>query len=335
MQIALHNGHPELLQRRDLPLEPPLRPVALLGVGGVGSPAGEHGGDEAIDLSCEHLERRDLPAGSSPQRVAEHRQRVRPGLLERPDERVYEGRVPAHPVRPVEDYPDRGSVRVVTGEQIFERRSLRSSRGGRRPSPAPAQAARSRAPRRATCRRRKRSRLAVFVTPPWRRYSRPRPGRPPVRWRAPRAPRRARPRRRGRAAGMSSSAHRRRSSSRPSGQALRPAEQPHQHDPRPRQYVVAGTYPTSSILAGFAHRTLGKPSRQTLRRPVRPPESPCPRWLAVGAAFGRLLVGHQLRSSSAAAAGTSSSNAATLPSASGERPAPESHLRRCMLMADG
>jgi hypothetical protein len=121
----LHDGHPEIFERRDLPLEPALRPVPPLGVGGVRTPARQNGRDEAVYLILEQLQRGNPPVGVSPQRVAIDGQGVGPGLLQRLHERVHERRVASQKVRPVEDHADRRTVRPVQREQVFEGRTLR------------------------------------------------------------------------------------------------------------------------------------------------------------------------------------------------------------------
>ena len=118
----------------------------LLGVGGVGAPAGEHGGDEAIHPVLQQFQSGDPAVRAGPQRVAVDRQGVRPGLFQRSDELVDEGGVPAHPVRAVEDHTDGRPPGVVPREQLVDRGVFRRAAGGRRPPRAVARPARSRSP---------------------------------------------------------------------------------------------------------------------------------------------------------------------------------------------
>ena len=100
-----------------------LRESRSPGVRRVGPTTGEDGGDEAIYSVFQELQPWHPSVRTCPQRVAVGRQGIGPGGLQRLDERIHEGCVPAHPVRAVEDNANCRPRRIVPGEQFFARRA--------------------------------------------------------------------------------------------------------------------------------------------------------------------------------------------------------------------
>src|SRR5215210_2282197 len=121
---ALYDGDTEFFESRDIPLQPLLGGAGSTGVRRVGPSASEDGGNEAVYSVFQELQPLHPSVRTCSQRVAVDGQGVGPGRLQRLDEIVYEGCVPAHPVRAVEDNAYRRPRRIVPREQLVDRRVL-------------------------------------------------------------------------------------------------------------------------------------------------------------------------------------------------------------------
>src|ERR671910_1979992 len=125
---ALYDRHAELFESRDVPLQPLLGRTGPHGVRHVGPAASKDGGDEAVYSVFHQLQGRYSSVRACSQRVAVDGQGVGTCRLQRLDECVHKGCVPAHPVCAVEDNAYRRPRRIVPREQFFDRGAFRQLR---------------------------------------------------------------------------------------------------------------------------------------------------------------------------------------------------------------